>query len=132
MKVTRFRPKDRLIRVRGLVWGPHHRAGKLLRLVLDTGAEETVIIPEILDELGYSPRDGDAITVMRSAVGRENGYMIRVEHFACLGFQARAFRVHAHDLPDGWEIEGLIGLSFLRHLNDEVRSIEGRLLAARA
>jgi hypothetical protein len=40
--------------------------------------------------------------------------------------------VHAHDLPEGWAIHGLIGLSFLRQLNYEIRSTEGRLLVDRA
>jgi predicted aspartyl protease len=82
-------------------------------LVVDTGAAETIIVPAVLDELGYSPRQGEAITVMRSAVGREEGYLIRVARFACLGFHLKGFRVHAHDLPEGFDIDGLIGLSFL-------------------
>jgi hypothetical protein len=49
-----------------------------LRLILDTGAAETIVVPEVLDELGYSPRDGEEIRVMRSAVGREEAYLIRV------------------------------------------------------
>lgn len=52
------------------------------------------MIPEVLDELGYSAREGDQITVMRSAVGREQGYMIRVACLACLGFQLSDFRLH--------------------------------------
>src|SRR5215510_8314726 len=76
-------------------------------------------------ELGYNPRQGEAITVMRSVVGREYGYMIRVERLECLGHghQARNFRVNAQDLPEGWNIEGLVGLSFLRQFNYEVRSV---------
>lgn len=54
---------------------------------------------------------------MRSAVGVEPGYLIRVPRFECLGHQVRDFRVHAHDLPDGWNIRGLIGLTFLRQFN---------------
>jgi hypothetical protein len=69
---------------------------------------------------------------MRSAVGREEGYMLRVARFACLGYREESFRVHVQDLPEGWGIEGLIGLSFLRQLNYEVRSREGRILAERA
>jgi predicted aspartyl protease len=132
VKVTRFDPRRDLIMLEGHVWGPRKDTERLLRLVLDTGAAETVIVPEILDELGYNPRHGEAITVMRSAVGREEGYMIRVTRFACLGHQASDFRVHAHDLPEGWGIEGLIGLSFLRQLNYEIRSVEGRILVERA
>lgn len=130
MKVTRFDRTRDLIFVNGQVWG-HRGSPAPLRLVLDTGAAETIIAPDILDELGYSPREGEAITVMRSAVGREEGYMIRVARFACLGHHATAFRVHAHDLPEGWGIDGLIGLSFLRQFNYEIRSVEGRILVDR-
>ena len=131
MKITRFDPADDLIIVPGRIWGPHGE-GPRLDLVLDTGAAETIVIPEVLDELGYSARQGDQITVLRSAVGREQGYLIRVARFACLGFELSDFQVHAHDLPEGWGIHGLIGLSFLRRFNYEIRSLEGRLLVDRA
>jgi len=131
VKITHFHPADDLIIVPGRVWGPRGE-GPRLNLVVDTGAAETVLIPDVLDELGYSARKGDQITVMRSAVGREQGYMIHVARFACLGFQLSNFRAHAHDLPEGWGIHGLIGLSFLRQFNYEIRSLEGRLLVDRA
>lgn len=132
MKITRFDPALDLIIVPGRVWNP--RGDEFdLRLVLDTGAAETIIAPEILDEIGYSAREhGEQIAVMRSAVGREEGYMLHVARFACLGFHETSFRVHAQDLPQGWGIDGLIGLSFLRLLNYEVRSREGRIRVERA
>ena len=37
------------------------------------------------------------------------------------------FRVHVHDLGDGFGIDGLIGLNFLREFNVELRPGEGRL-----
>ncbi len=132
MKATRFDPGLDLIIVGGRVWSPSQRQRRPLRLVLDTGAAETIIVPEVLDELGYNPRQGESITVMRSAVGREAGYLIRVARFECLGYPMNDFVVHVQDLPEGWGIEGLIGLSFLRQFNYEIRSIEGRLLVAPA
>lgn len=132
MKVARFSPKSDLIIVKGKLRGPLNPGGRLLRLAFDTAAGETIIAPEILDELGYNPRQGEAITVMRSIVGREHGYMIRVERFECLGHQVHNFRVNAQDLPEGWNIEGLVGLSFLRQFNYEVRSVEGRIRVERA
>lgn len=42
------------------------------------------------------------------------------------------FRVHVFDLASGWGIDGLIGLSYLRQFNYQVRSAEGRLLVERA
>jgi predicted aspartyl protease len=132
VKIARFSPRSDLIIVKGKLRGPLNPDGRLLRLVLDTGAAETIILPGILDELGYNPRQGESITVMRSVVGREHGYMIRVERFECLGHQARNFRVNAQDLPEGWNIEGLVGLSFLGQFNYEVRSLEGRIRIERA
>jgi len=131
VKVIRFDPSDDLIFIRGRVWGPNEDY-RDLRLVLDTGAGETVVIPEVLDRLGYSSRQGEAITSMRSAVAEEQGYLIRVARFSALGHQMTDFRVHVHDLPEGWDIDGLIGLNLLRDLNYEIRSREGRILVERA
>jgi len=131
VKVTRFDPSSDLVIVPSRIWGPRGE-GPRLNVVLDTGSSETVVIPEVLDEIGYNARAGDQITVMRSAVGREQGYLIHVEHFACLGFQFSNFQVHAHDLPEDWGIHGLLGLSFLRHFNCELRLREGRMLVERA
>ncbi|HUH05978.1 MAG TPA: hypothetical protein VML75_28505 [Kofleriaceae bacterium] len=62
MKVTRFDTARDLIIVPGRVWSPRGDAMAELRLVLDTGAAETIIVPELLDELGYSAREhGDQI-----------------------------------------------------------------------
>lgn len=58
--------------------------------------------------------------------------MLRVTRFESLGFGFSSFRLHVHDLPEGVGIDGLLGLSFLRHFNYEVRSVEGRLLIERA
>jgi len=132
VKVTRFDPDGELIIVDGHVWSADARRSRALSLVLDTGAAESIVTPEVLDELGYSARDGEQRTVMRSAVGHEEGYMIRVARFECLGHHEIDFRIHAHDLPEGWGIDGLIGLSFLRLLNYTIRSREGRILVERA
>jgi len=132
VKITRFDPSGDLIIVRGFIWGKVATRPRLLQLVLDTGAGETIVIPDVLDELGYSARMGDQRTILRSAVGHEEGYMLRVARFTCLGHQSSNFQIHAHDLPEGWGIDGLIGLSFLRQLNYEIRSREGRILVERA
>ena len=63
---------------------------------------------------------------------RLEGYMLRLIQFECLGFQERDYRVYAQDLPSGWDIDGLLGLTFLRLLNYEVRWIEGRIVVERA
>ena len=39
--------------------------------------------------------------------------------------------MHVFDLSDGFGIDGLVGLSFLRQFNIELRLAEGRLLVDR-
>lgn len=132
MTVTTFDPEGDLIIVHARLWGVQGQE-RDLRLVVDTGAGPTIIAPELLDELGYSARQhGEQVASTRSIAGREQGYMLRVKQLECLGMVEQEFRVYAQDLPTGWDIDGLLGLSFLRHLNYEVRSSEGRILAERA
>ena len=85
----------------------------------------------MLDGLGYNPRDGVARTHITSATSREPGYTIRVSRFSALGFTCTNFLVHAFDLTDRADIDGLFGLDYLRQFNYEIRSAEGRILAAR-
>lgn len=129
MKVTRFDPNDTLIIVTARIWGP--RGDKQLSLALDTAATQTHVVPDFLDEIGYGPQHGDRITSVTSAIGDEPGYMMPVSRFSALDFTLTDFRIHVHDLPETLGIQGLLGLSFLRQFNYEIRSAEGRILASR-
>ena len=82
---TSFDANRNIIVVPGTVSGP---LGQLpLRLVLDTGSSETLLLPEVVDKLGYSPRTAEQVTGVYSAVGKEQGYIRRVARFAALGFK---------------------------------------------
>ncbi len=129
MKVTRFDPGDSLIIVHATIWGPLGHKG--LRLAFDTAATQTHVVPEFLDEIGYGPQHGDRITSITSAIGEEPGYMMTVSKFSALGFTETDFRIHVHDLPETLGIQGLLGLTFLRRFNYEIRSTEGRILVER-
>jgi predicted aspartyl protease len=129
VKATSFDPESDLIIVTARIWGPY--GDKPLSLAVDTAATHTHIVPDILDDLGYSARDGDQATAVRSAIGSEPGFMMRATRFAALGFTTKDFRVHVHDLPEGIGIDGLLGLSFLKQFNYEIRSAEGRILTTR-
>jgi predicted aspartyl protease len=130
VRVHRFDPSDDLILVKARVFGKHGR--KRLILALDTAASHTHITPDIIDEIGYNPAEGEAITSVRSAIGKETGYMLRVQRLESLGFSFDDLLIHLHDLPAGFGIDGLLGLSFLKRFNYEIRSIEGRILVERA
>jgi len=92
-----------------------------LRLALDTAATKTLIIPEAMDDVGYSARDGDAFTIIRTAnAAPEPGYTLRVRRFSTLGFEHEGFEIHVHDLPD-YGVDGLVGINFLKNYNFTVR-----------
>ncbi len=63
-------------------------------------------------------------------IGEELGYRRRVELFCALGFEFTDYEVRAHDMPEDSGLDGLLGLSFLRRFNYEVRSQEGILRVA--
>jgi clan AA aspartic protease (TIGR02281 family) len=130
MTVTRFFRAQGLIVVDARIYGI--RGAQSVSLAVDTGAMDTVVTPELIDELGYSPRDGERVTTVRTALGKEHGYSLRVKRFVALGFAVPDRRVHVFDLATGDDIDGLLGLSFLNAFNYQVRSEEGRILVERA
>jgi hypothetical protein len=68
----------------------------------------------------------------RSAIGKEQGYLIKVPRFSTLGFTLTDFPIHVFELADRYGIDGVVGLSFLHRYNYTVRSAEGRILVERA
>jgi clan AA aspartic protease (TIGR02281 family) len=130
MEITYFNRNRDLIVVEARLWSPRH--DKWVSLVVDTGSSDTVVTPDLVEKLGYSVRDGEHVTTVRSAIGKEHGWMLRVKRFAALSFVVPDYRVHVFDLATGDDIDGLIGLSYLDQFNYEVRSRESRLRVERA
>jgi predicted aspartyl protease len=130
VKVTRFDSRRDIIVVRAVVRGP--RGDMPLKVVVDTGCGLTMIDPSVIDRIGYSARDGESFTKVRSVVHEEHGYTLRVPRFRALGHEVNDLLVTVNDLPEGWGIDGLLGWDFLRQFNFEIRSGEGRIIAERA
>ncbi len=115
-----------LIRERGLIivlavlWG--RRGSGPIKLALDTAASATLIRPGVLRELGYDERDVGPRTSITSAIGREPGYLVKVERMRTLGFEVTNHEIHAHELPAEYAIHGLLGLSFLDRFDYTIHS----------
>lgn len=118
-----------LIVVKATIAGP--RATTQVRMLVDTGALMTTINPDVLDLIGYSPRDALRRTKVHSAVGEEEGYALQVASFTALGFTANDVLVNVFDLGHDDIVDGLIGMSFLNSFNLEIRPAEKRLLVER-
>lgn len=125
---TPFDPDGDLIVVNATIWGP--RGSFPARLAPDTGSAATVVVPDLIDDLGYSARDGTTRTSVTTAIGQEHGYLLKVARVEALGFTLASFPIHVFELASNLGIEGLIGLNFLRKFNYEIRSEEGRILVA--
>jgi clan AA aspartic protease (TIGR02281 family) len=122
---TPFVTDDDLIIVEALVTGP--RGTLSGRFVVDTGAAVTTMTHELAESLGYTPRDGFRRTKVHTAIGAEEGYVLRVSEFTVLGFTLTSFPINVFDLGHD-DIDGLLGMNFLSDFNYEVRSSEHRIL----
>ena len=125
---TRF-STGKLIVIPATIEGP--RGTTVARMLLDTGATMTTVSPEMLDLVGYSPRDGGLRTRVHSAVGEEHGYQLQLAAFSALGVRLDDHLVNVLDLGHEDIADGLIGMNFLNELNYEIRSAEGRILVER-
>jgi hypothetical protein len=68
---TPFDPSGELIVVNATIRGSRGSIGA--RMAIDTGAAATVVIPDLLDELGYSPREAWCARVSTPRSARSTG-----------------------------------------------------------
>jgi len=78
-----FERERELIVVEAKIVGPAAATG--VRLVLDTGAAATTLVPEVIERIGYTPRDGFKKAKVHTATGEEEGYWLRVAEITVLG-----------------------------------------------
>jgi len=123
LSITPFDPDDKLIIIYVQIFGPLGDAK--CRFALDCAASTTLVVPGVLDALGYSPLTGDRVSTVTSAIGIEQGYLRSVSRIRALGCEHADFEVNASDLHEDAGIDGLLGLNFLRNYNYEIRSKEG-------
>ncbi len=67
-----------------------------------------------------------ARSVIRSAVAKEHGYIVRLAQIRTLGFEVPD--VHADVADLGHDIDGVLGMNFLSDFNFEIRPAEQRIL----
>ena len=122
---TSFARKRELIIVDAEISGPV--AATEARLVLDTGAAATTLVPEVIVRIGYTQRDSYKKARVHTAVGEEHGYWIHVAEFTLLGVTTPDFALAVFPLGHQ-DVDGLVGMNFLRHFNLEIRPAERRIL----
>ena len=107
-----FNPQQGPIIISVEVTGPSGIA--VLRLVLDTGATNTLISVAPLVALGYDPALAPQRVQVTTASGVEFVPLLSLLKFTALGQDRTNFPVLCHTLPPSSSVDGLLGLNFLR------------------
>ena len=93
-----------------------------IRLILDTGAERTIISPSVQSRLGLSLENGPPITLKSvTGLGYASRVWVEVIEIGETGVGPLLVVVYAADLKGA---DGLLGRDFLSHLNVTIDSKE--------
>ncbi|MFQ5864236.1 MAG: TIGR02281 family clan AA aspartic protease [bacterium] len=88
-----------------------------VNLALDTGAIFTMIPWHVAEHLGYDPAATRERIAITTASTIEKAPVITLERMKVFDVEAENVKVVVHDLPPKSRIDGLLGLSFLKHFD---------------
>jgi clan AA aspartic protease (TIGR02281 family) len=89
--------------------------GRSLRLLIDTGASLTILTPAVLEQPGIRYVDTGRTGVFKTANGPVQAPIYRLAALAVGDWQVTRLEVGVLDLGSGADIDGLLGMNFLRH-----------------
>ena len=89
----------------------------MLRLALDTGASYTMLPPEKLVTVGYTPHTATRTVEILTASGSEWTPLIQISSLRFLGCEVNDLDIVSHALPPTSPVEGLLGLNALQHFS---------------
>lgn len=114
MGQQRFDPRRNIILVEARIEGEKNRWTSL-QMALDTGASLTVIPWSAAEMLGFDPARSRRRMRFMTGSGMEAAPVLTVDAVEVLGVQISRVPVLCHDLPQRSLVDGLLGLSFLKH-----------------
>lgn len=104
----------RLIVIPVRIFNPTHFLD--VNFILDTGASYTIIDYRLAQSLGYTHSKSISSSRVHSAVGKEEGYRIRIEKIEALGKRISPFEIDCHALLEQG-VSGLLGMTFLEQFD---------------
>ena len=94
---------------------------RVVSLLIDTGASHTIASWETLLSLGTDP----TASASRKPITTANGLVwmpqVEVEGFHALGQTVASFEVLAHTIPLGSQVDGVLGMDFLRKFEFKIK-----------
>ncbi|MCW5850807.1 MAG: clan AA aspartic protease [Anaerolineae bacterium] len=106
-----FEPSERVIRVPVKAWGPKEPLIGLL--LLDTGAEGTLLSPRFLTDLGYDLASVTDTVDLFSVSGAATAPRVKVQRLEALGHRRNNFTVTAFAPHLKANVDGVLGVDFL-------------------
>jgi clan AA aspartic protease (TIGR02281 family) len=88
---------------------------KKIEMLIDTGATLCIIPFDIAIALGYNPSVSKEYTDITTASGSETMPLIKIEKLSLMGKEIQNVKTLCHDLPPTSRVDGLLGLSYLKH-----------------
>jgi clan AA aspartic protease (TIGR02281 family) len=131
MGQLRFDPRGHAILLDVEMEGPATQR-TYVRMALDTGASLTVIPWNIAELLGFYPARIRRRMRFMTGSGMEAAPVLIVNAIEVLGIRVPRVPVLCHDLPQRSLVDGLLGLSFLKHCRLAVDFHKGLLELERA
>jgi predicted aspartyl protease len=92
----------------------HQSLVRVVNLLIDTGANYTILSWATLISLGLDP----AASTLRRPITTANGLVwmpvVKLEEFHAFGQTVSQFPILAHTVPLGSQVSGVLGMDFLR------------------
>jgi hypothetical protein len=128
VKVLKINPNDALPLVYARITGKRKEA--TVKLIFDTGAFMTQLSTLVIEELGYSVRDGlFPISSYGPSGPLDEGYALEVEGLRVFGRKFSKLQVAAYDFSnlEADKIDGLLGFDIIRQMHLELNGPMGEL-----
>ncbi len=77
----------------------------------------SVISPAAAQELGFDADDLEPSITVTGATGDTRAAMVKIDSVSVLGLEVRNVRAICHALPPRLQLDGILGLDYLKHFN---------------
>ena len=90
------------------------RAVEVDNVLLDTGSASTLMSADIAARIGIVPRPSDRLRTLRGVGGREVVFARTIDRLEVGGQGVDGFEIEIGGMDYGFDIEGILGMDFLR------------------
>ena len=90
-------------------------SGRSIRLLIDTGASLTILTPDVLEQHGIGYQNTGRSGVFNTANGPVRAPIYKLDSLSVGDWQVNQLEIGVLDLSGGSNIDGLLGMNFLRH-----------------